>query len=232
MSAWTLSGAPLGAGGEGLNLSVVLKLIRCVHNDGVLLLLSTVSRSGVQRGPPLTTPSFSYSSIFAPACVHDSGRQVARGSTRPSSSGAFLFFFVHKTRPEDPQSIENHNLEGEPDLAGDFELEIDPGLEGHPGFERALSDVDPFPKARERILNGNARHANNNQRARYAPRVPPHQPGHEEDGNPFSIAFNAKWNRLNSHTLTRRLSTTQTRLAQTKACPVTRQRESNCFDHA
>ena len=57
-------------------------------------------------------------------------------------------------------------------------------------------------------------------------------PGHEEVGNPFSIAFNAKWNRLNSHTLTRRLSTTQTRLVQTKACPVTRQRESNCFDRA
>ena len=132
----------------------------------------------------------------------------------------------------DPDPEGDRNLEGDPDLAGDSDLESDSDLEGHPGFERALSDVDPFPKARERILNGNARHANNNQRARYAPRVPPHQPGHEEVGNPFSIAFNAKWNRLNSHTLTRRLSTTQTRLVQTKACPVTRQRESNCFDHA
>ena len=56
MSDWTLSGAPLGAGGEGLNLSVVLKLIRFVHNGVVLLLLSTVSRSGVQRGPPLWNP--------------------------------------------------------------------------------------------------------------------------------------------------------------------------------
>ena len=58
MSAWTLSGAPLGAGGEGLNLSVVLKLIRFVHNGVVLLLLSTVSRSGVERGPPLGNPEF------------------------------------------------------------------------------------------------------------------------------------------------------------------------------
>ena len=62
----------------------------------------------------------------------------------------------HKTRPEDPQSTENQNLEGEPDLAGDSDLESDPDLEGHPGFERALSDVDPFRRARERILNGNA----------------------------------------------------------------------------
>jgi len=81
---------------------------------------------------------------------------VARGSTRPSSSDAFRFVFFHKTRPGDRQSTENQNLEVEPDLAGDFDLEIDPGLEGHPGFERALSDVDPFPKAREKILNGNA----------------------------------------------------------------------------
>ena len=128
---------------------------------------------------------------------------MARGSTRPSSSDAFRFVFFHKTRPGDRQSTENQNLEGEPDLAGDSDLGIFPDLEGHPGFERALSDVDPFPKARERILNGNARHANNNQRARYAPRVPPHQPGHEEVGGPLSIAFSAKWNRLRA-TATRR----------------------------
>ena len=111
MSAWTFSGAPLGTGGEGLNLSVVLKLIRFVHNGVVLLLLSTVSRSGVQRGPPLwTPPSFSYSYFFAPACVHDSGRQVARGSTRPSSSDAFRFvFFVFTILVQ-----KNHNLMSEP----------------------------------------------------------------------------------------------------------------------
>ena len=79
--------------------------------------------------------------LFAPACVHDSGRQVARGSTRPSSSDAFRFVFFHKTRPGDRQSTENQNLEGEPDLAGDYDLESDPDLEGHPGFERALSDA-------------------------------------------------------------------------------------------
>ena len=67
-----------------------------------------------------------------------------------------LVFLFHKTRPEDPHSTENQNLQGDPDLAGDSDIEIDPGLEGHPGFERALSDVDPFPKARENILNGNA----------------------------------------------------------------------------
>ena len=52
----------------------------------------------------------------------------------------------------DPDPEGGRNLEGDPDLAGDSDLEIDPGLEWHPGFERALSDVDPFPKARERIF--------------------------------------------------------------------------------
>ena len=54
---------------------------------------------------PVEPPSVSYSYFFAPACVHDSGRQVARGSTRPSSSDEFCFFFCfHNTRPEEPQS--------------------------------------------------------------------------------------------------------------------------------
>ena len=58
---------------------------------------------------PVEPPSFSYSYFFAPACVHDSGRQVARGSTRPSSSDAFRFCFVFTILVQ-----KTHNLMSEP----------------------------------------------------------------------------------------------------------------------
>ena len=106
MSAWTLSGAPLGAGGEGLNLSVVLKLIRFVHNGVVLLLLSTVSRSGVQRGPPLWNPPVFHILTFLRPHVYMTRADRWRGA-QPVLRLVMhfvLFFCFHNTRPEDPQS--------------------------------------------------------------------------------------------------------------------------------
>ena len=106
MSAWTLSGAPLGAGGEGLNLSVVLKLIRFVHSGVVLLLLSTVSRSGVQRGPPLWNPPVFHILTFLRPHVYMTRADRWRGA-QPVLRLVMhfvLFFCFHNTRPEEPQS--------------------------------------------------------------------------------------------------------------------------------
>ena len=106
MSDWTLSGAPLGAGGEGLNLSVVLKLIRFVHNGVVLLLLSTVSRSGVQRGPPLWNLPVFHILIFLRPHVYMTRADRWRGA-QPVLRLVMhfvLFFCFHNTRPEEPQS--------------------------------------------------------------------------------------------------------------------------------
>ena len=58
---------------------------------------------------PCGTPQFFIFLFFAPACVHDSGRQVARGSTRHSSSDAFRFCFVFTILVQ-----KTHNLMSEP----------------------------------------------------------------------------------------------------------------------
>ena len=89
--------------------------VRCVETNKICAQQPCASASlkceqiwCVTWSSPGEPPSFSYSYLFAPACVHDSGRQLARGSTRPSSSDEFCFFvftiLVQK----------NHNLMSEP----------------------------------------------------------------------------------------------------------------------